>query len=91
MYDKSLSIVPGSPITFTPNLFNFAAPLNDPSPPTTTKLSILCFFSTSTAFSLPASSINSILLAVFNIVPPNSAMLSTSKYFNFFISSSINP
>ena len=65
-----MSIVPGNPIAGKPNSVNFNAPLNDPSPPITTRQSIPYFLRTFTPIALPSSVLNSSHLEDFNIVPP---------------------
>ena len=69
---KSLSIVPGSPIQGTSNsCAKIRAPVNEPSPPITTRASIPSFFILSYASWRPSGVVNSLQRAVFNIVPPN--------------------
>ena len=60
----SLSIVPGSPIQFTPAFVSARAPLNEPSPPITTTPVIPKLLQKSAAFLVPSGVANSSLLAV---------------------------
>jgi hypothetical protein len=56
----SLSIVPGTPITFIPNSsLKILAPVKVPSPPIHTKASIPIFYTLFISFFLPSSVLNS--------------------------------
>jgi len=86
-----LSIVPGIPIAGNPNSLNLLAPLNEPSPPITTRQSIPYFLRTLTAIFLPSSVLNSSHLEDFNIVPPLCIISPTDDKFISCTSSSIRP
>ena len=76
----SLSIVPGTPITFTPNSSaKILAPVNVPSPPIHTKASIPFFWHCSKAFCLPSSVLNSLERAERRMVPPKLMILLTER------------
>ena len=67
----SLSIVPGIPITGKLySLLKTTPPVKDPSPPITTKPSMLLSFNCLNAFFLPSGVLNSSDLADFSMVPP---------------------
>ena len=88
----SLSIVPGIPITGKLNSFwNILAPLKEPSPPITTRDSILFFVKLLYAFFLPEEVLKSVDLADFRIVPPLFIILLTLLAFALSIKFSIKP
>ena len=79
------------PIAGNPKSLSFWAPANEPSPPITTKQSILYFLRIFTAFNLPSSVLNSSHLEDFNIVPPLCIISPTEDKFISVKSSSSNP
>ena len=90
--ERSLSMVPGSPMAGIPySSKNRWAPVRDPSPPITTKASMpwLCRFSK--AFFRPSGVLNSALRADFRNVPPRSRIWVMYLESNFLMSSWIIP
>ena len=89
---KSLSIVPGIPITLIPcSSSNKSPPVREPFPPITTNEPIPCLSSVCLALTRPSLVLNSKHLADFNIVPPLFTMLLTPLALSFTKSSVIRP
>ena len=89
---KSLSMVPGIPITLIPcSCSNRRAPVKEPFPPITTNESISYLSNVDLALILPSFVLNSLHLADFRMVPPLLTILFTPLAFSLTNLSEIRP
>ena len=88
---KSLSIVLGTPTTFTPFSWSFCATESVSSPPMATSASILCLAIVSMQRSMPSGRFDGFVLDVRKIVPPRGRMPATVSRLSGMLLSSIRP